>query len=369
MLASVVITNYDYGRFLRQAIDSALGQDHPDTEVVVVDDGSTDDSRAIVAGYGDRITAVYNEHRGQGAGFNDGFARSRGEVVCFLDSDDALLPTALSAAVERFDPSVSKVHWPLWEIDASGRRTGATHPGEPLSRGELKAAILEDGPYACVSPPTSGNAFSRAFLDQVLPLPEATYDICPDAHLCALAPLFGRIEAVDEPHGLYRVHAENFTHRHMGERFLTRLERNIGRYESCCAAVARHCEEADLSELIESSWLHRCRLAVEELERVLPSGAGFLLVDEGKWVASDPIGGRVPMPFPEIAGSYGGRPADDRAAIDELERLRRSGGDFLVVAWDCFWWLDYYGGWRAHLESRYRSVLENDRLHVFDLRT
>jgi len=369
LLASVVITNHNYGRFLGQAIDSALDQEHPDTELIVVDDGSTDDSRAILAEYGTRITVVHNEHRGQGAGFNDGFAASRGEVVCFLDSDDVLLPAAIAAAVERFDPGVSKVHWPLWEIDVDGRRTGATHPDEPLSRGDLKAAIAEDGPYAAVSPPTSGNAFSRALLERVLPLPEATYDICPDAHLCALAPLFGRVEALDDRHGLYRVHSTNFTHRHMSERFLTRLERNIARYESCCAAVARHCPEIALDDLIEKSWLHRCRRAVDDLGEVLPAGATFLLVDEETWAAYDAIDGRVPVPFPELAGRYGGRPADDASAIHELERLRSAGGDFLAIAWDCFWWLDHYSGWRRHLASHYSPVLENERLRVFDLRT
>ena len=94
-LVSIVIPSYNYGRFLRQTIDSALNQTYPNTEVIVVDDGSTDDSREVLAGYGERITVHLQENRGEAVAYNTGFRLSRGAIVCFLDSDDALLPTAL----------------------------------------------------------------------------------------------------------------------------------------------------------------------------------------------------------------------------------------------------------------------------------
>src|SRR4051812_16040279 len=93
--ASIIINNYNYGHFLRDAIDSALAQTYPCTEVIVVDDGSTDDSREVIAGYGQRVTAVFKENGGQASAFNAGFAASRGEVVVFLDADDTLLPNAM----------------------------------------------------------------------------------------------------------------------------------------------------------------------------------------------------------------------------------------------------------------------------------
>src|SRR3712207_2571509 len=89
---SIVVNNHNYGRFLRVAIDSALGQTLTPTEVIVVDDGSTDDSRAIIAGYGDRVVAILKENGGQGSAFNAGFAASHGQAVIFLDADDVLLP-------------------------------------------------------------------------------------------------------------------------------------------------------------------------------------------------------------------------------------------------------------------------------------
>src|SRR5262245_12737070 len=129
LLASIIIDNYNYGRFLREAIDSALGQTYPHTEVIVVDDGSTDDSREVIASYGDRIIALLKENGGQASAFNRGFAVSRGEIVCFLDADDTLLPTAMEQAVALFaEAEVVKVHWPLWVVDEQGKRTGQVKP-------------------------------------------------------------------------------------------------------------------------------------------------------------------------------------------------------------------------------------------------
>src|SRR5215212_8459413 len=99
-LASVIINNFNYGRFLREAIDSALAQDYPATEVVVVDDGSTDDSRAVIESYRDRVRAVFKENGGQGSAYNAGVPVSRGEYVCMLDADDTLDPTAIRQAMD-----------------------------------------------------------------------------------------------------------------------------------------------------------------------------------------------------------------------------------------------------------------------------
>src|SRR5215217_2626916 len=118
---SVMIGNYNYARFLRAAIDSALAQTHPAVEVVVVDDGSVDDSREVIAAYGARITPVLKANGGMGSTYNAGLPRSRGDVVIFLDSDDVLLPTAAAEAVNALrEPGVVKAHWPLVEVDERG---------------------------------------------------------------------------------------------------------------------------------------------------------------------------------------------------------------------------------------------------------
>jgi hypothetical protein len=73
------------------------------------------------------------------------------------------------------------------------------------------------------------------------------------------------------------------------------------------------------------------------------------------------------VPFLEHDGQYWGPPPDDATALREFERLRQAGAAFLAVAWPAFWWLDYYTDFHRHLRGRYRCLLENDRLIVFDL--
>ena len=95
-LVSIVIVNYNYARFLPAAIDSALNQTHPRVEVIVIDDGSADDSPQIIHRYGTGISFLLKQNEGADAGRNDGFAMSAGDIVCFLDADDTLRSSAIA---------------------------------------------------------------------------------------------------------------------------------------------------------------------------------------------------------------------------------------------------------------------------------
>jgi glycosyltransferase involved in cell wall biosynthesis len=99
---TVVINNFNYGRYLASAIDSALHQTYPRIEVIVVDDGSTDESRAVIAAYQDRVIPVLKENGGQASAFNAGFAHAQGDLLIFLDSDDILLPHVVEQVVAAF---------------------------------------------------------------------------------------------------------------------------------------------------------------------------------------------------------------------------------------------------------------------------
>ncbi len=369
-LASIIVNNYNYGRYLGGAIDSALGQTYPRTEVVVVDDGSADDSRAVLAGYGGRVTAVLKANGGQASALNAGLRASRGEVVLFLDSDDALLPTAAARAVGLLrGPGVVKAHWPLWEIDALGRRTGQTVPGDELPEGDWREAVRRDGPSVCASPPTSGNAWARRFLEEVFPVPEEEYRLCADEYLYVLAPALGSVKRAPEPLGLYRRHGQNY---YQGKSFEEKLNLGLATQERLCRALNTFFRgrgvEVDPERWKRHSWYHRLRLAVQDLAARVPAGDTLILVDEDRWATGPAVAGRHVLPFRERGGQYWGRPADDAQAIDELERLRRAGTHFLAFAWPAFWWLDYYAAFCRHLRARYRRVLENDRLILYDLR-
>src|SRR5215207_9090962 len=186
VLVSIVVSSYNYARFLGEAIDSALNQTWTPTEVIVVDDGSTDDSRGVIRSYGDRVRSVFKQNGGMASTQNAGFAASHGEVLIFLDADDLLLPTAVENAAKLLEKNVVRVQWKMWEIDASGHRTGRVVPGKPLVEGDLKDRLSREGPDACVGPPTSGNAWSRSFLKQVMPIPEGDFRQHSDTYLMTL---------------------------------------------------------------------------------------------------------------------------------------------------------------------------------------
>jgi SAM-dependent methyltransferase len=108
--------------------------------------------------------------------------------------------------------------------------------------------------------------------------------------------------------------------------------------------------------------------ATVEIAATIPPGDTLILVDQDEWGIGELVGGRRRLPFPERDGRYWGLPPDDANAIQELERLRRSGASFIVIAWPAFWWLDYYAKLHDYLRSQFRCVLRNDRLVAFDLR-
>lgn len=87
-LVSVVLDNFNYARFLPDAVESVLAQSYGHLDIIVVDDGSTDDSLRVLERYGDRLRVIAKSNGGQGSAFNAGIASSAGSIVCFLDADD-----------------------------------------------------------------------------------------------------------------------------------------------------------------------------------------------------------------------------------------------------------------------------------------
>lgn len=207
--ASVIVNNYNYGRFLGDAIESALRQDYPGTEVIVVDDGSTDDSRAVIRSFGDRIIPLLKPNGGQGSTFNAGFAISRGEIVNFLDADDVLAPFAMSrGAAALADPRVAHFHAQLDLVDRDLKPLGVYCP-VPLSGGDLRARVLRYGPWSYRIIPTTGNIFARWYLERALPMREDEFPLAADGYLTAVAPLYGLVALDERPIGAYRAHDGN----------------------------------------------------------------------------------------------------------------------------------------------------------------
>jgi hypothetical protein len=209
---SIVITNYNYRRFLGIALSSALGQREAAVEVIVVDDGSTDGSRDLIAGHDGTFQVILQENLGQTAAMNAGFAAATGDAVLFLDSDDELRPGAAAAVAEAFaaHPEAARVVFRLEIVDAAGRPSGAVVPSAdmPLPHGDVRAAVLaypDDLPW----PPTSGNAFASWALERLFPLPVDDDLAQADAWLHPLTPLLGSVVALPGIGGSYRLHGGN----------------------------------------------------------------------------------------------------------------------------------------------------------------
>lgn len=97
---SIVVPAYNHADTLAEAINSLLAQDYPSIEIIVIDDGSTDNTREILSSYGDRIRSYSQQNIGQAATLNKGWALASGEVLGYLSADDFLYPGAILSLVQ-----------------------------------------------------------------------------------------------------------------------------------------------------------------------------------------------------------------------------------------------------------------------------
>lgn len=207
---SVVICNHNYGHFIDEAIRSALEQTLPAAEVVLVDDGSTDNSVEVARRHGDRIRIIQQPNGGQMAAYNTGFDHVTGDVVLFLDSDDKLLPGALSEVAKAMvDPEVARVHFKLELIDVGGQALGGVIPTQ-LAEGDLSALVRQGVLF--LAAPGSGNAYRVEALRRVMPLPVSEQERHGADFFAGYASAFvGKVRALNQVLGQYRIHQTNDT--------------------------------------------------------------------------------------------------------------------------------------------------------------
>ena len=206
---TVVVDTYNYGHFIEEAIDSVLAQDFPpgQMEILVVDDGSADDTADRVRKYGDRIQYFYKPNGGQASGLNFGIARARGEIVAFLDGDDYWSPGKLQRVAAEFErhPEAGMVyHNFFYKRDISPDQL-------PQSGLAGVSGFLRDNRKSLLGydlHPTATLAFRRSVLQRLLPIPESLV-VQADAHLSACVVFVAPIVYIDQPLTVYRVHPGN----------------------------------------------------------------------------------------------------------------------------------------------------------------
>lgn len=161
-LVSIVIPCFNHAQFLSEAIESALAQTYPRVEVLVMDDGSTDNTAAVVGRY-EGVRYLRQPNGGAPSARNAGLEASAGEFVAFLDSDDRLLPAAIAIGVEALnaDPDRAAAVGAPRDIDAGGKPLAV--PEQPLIHADHYLALLK----RCFILSGSSVLFRRSALDQV----------------------------------------------------------------------------------------------------------------------------------------------------------------------------------------------------------
>ena len=206
---SVIIPNHNYATYVGAAIRSALEIRWPKVEVIVVDDGSTDNSLEVINEFADEVTVIGQPNAGQMPSCVNGFRRSSGEVIIFLDSDDTLHSNVMTEIASVWSKAASKYQFQMRVIDAQGLPTGNVLPQYfscPTSE-DIRRWMTTTGAYP--TPPGSGNAYPRWFVERVFGFDSDFVDRAPDSYLLAAAPACGDIVTITKPLADYRVHGLN----------------------------------------------------------------------------------------------------------------------------------------------------------------
>ncbi|MBI2435279.1 MAG: glycosyltransferase [Candidatus Hydrogenedentes bacterium] len=217
-LVSVVLTSYNYAAFVGESIRSVFQQTYKNIELIVVDDGSTDNSREVIEeAIKDApipVRTLFKENGGQSSACNAGFALVQGEVISFLDSDDFWYSDRVEKVLDfmRLLPGGGLYQHQL-ETGKGLKRNGMAvgdvfRLWKQWGDGRFNLADDHDGVLFSPFQPTSGLTFRKVILDKVMPIPDALVT-CPDAYLTRTSCAYGPLRSLDLTLGVWRDHGEN----------------------------------------------------------------------------------------------------------------------------------------------------------------
>jgi len=384
---TVAITTFNRADMLQRALASVLAQDGPPFEVVVLDNASTDHTRAIVDAFEDPRVSYRRTDTNIGASrnFRRAITLTQREYLTVLADDDVMCPGFLRQSCHELDASPGAAF-------SVTRVTGRDHTNATVR--------LEEDPLPVQL--LSG----LAFLDGIVR--GRNWVINPSAVVMRSSTL-GYAEPWDVRHSrhtdgmnLYYRLAARFDIAFVADELVeigvhpgqgTELSYRVTGGTGQLATIAERMDA--VAHLIRSDWaanaryrtwlserllylgLRRSELTAElvpdltvipetrieilkdEIAELVPRGARVIVADADEW-GPEIVAAHVRLPFPE--------PVNDADAIQEIERLRRRGATYMIVGWPAFWWLDYYDGMRDYLRSTYRCLLMNSRLVAYDLR-
>ena len=271
--ATVLIDTYNHERFISKAIESVMAQDFPagDYEIIVVDDGSTDATRAVVRSFGERLRLIAKPNGGQASAFNVGLREARGEWIALLDGDDWWAPEKLRCVAEYFEahPEVGVVGHGIVQVqDASGENVQTL----PEEAGEFFFGTRGDAErfrrMLCFFG-TSRLAIRRDVALSALPIPEAI-TIQADEFLAIVSVAHSRAAVIRDPLTFYRLHDGNLFQMPVAEdRKLRRMQRALS---ALAAALPLRLQGAGLRDEAICALTDPLRNSVERLQLRLDGG-------------------------------------------------------------------------------------------------
>jgi len=210
MLISVILDNYNYAKYLPRAIESVLSQTHKEWELIIVDDGSTDESQNIIQEYANkdsRIKPIFKPNGGQASAFNAGFAASKGEIICFLDSDDYFADNKLSTIATCHSQGYDYIYSDFLPVDKGGNQTISDIK---LMRYDGYALFLVYFISKYFGNVTSTLSLKKSLADKIFPLPqEERWRIQGDDPIVFQASIMSRSKFIPEKLTYYRIHGDN----------------------------------------------------------------------------------------------------------------------------------------------------------------
>lgn len=261
-LVSVLIPNYNYANYIGEALESILNQTYSNFEIIVCDDGSTDNSCEVVNTYiqkDSRIKLVRKPNGGPASAWNAAYRESKGEIICLLDADDIWLDDKLQKVIDVFhaQPNVGLVFHNIIQVDSKGELIKHQPVLSKFAKGWMAPFALENGGFVDDIPPTSALSFRREVTELVLPMNESFLRNV-DAVVRNLASFVTVMQPIPEVLSKYRIHNSNI----MAASSLKAdfLEKELARSELVHQEVKQFVRKFHGAEIAEKLASVECRL-------------------------------------------------------------------------------------------------------------
>jgi len=396
-LVSVGLPVRDGADYLPQALESLLGQNFGDFELIISDNASQDETPQICSDFAARDPRIrlhrFAENVGAARNYNQVFHLARGEFFKWAAHDDVCLPSFLERCLEAFSRAPGTVLvYPRSElINAAGTVTGLDVSGLSLSHTRPHVRLRSFFQKVRLANPVFGLIRSNALRQTRLIDAYVSSDIVLLAELLML----GEFHEVGEILFRRRLHRKRSLDANRSysdllawfdpakreqrqwisvpmrlswecTRSTIRMPLSLPDRLRCLAVTARWQWWPALRQApsahnpLEDRRLRATRKAI--LRRV-PAGVRFILVDEDQLRLG--LHRAEAIPFLEREGRYWGPPQDDIIALQEFRRLCEAGAKYIVFAWPAFWWLEYYRGLAEHLAKCFRCIYADDRLRIW----